>query len=130
MSSEFLNAYIQTALWSSTDQCDDTGGYPLEDNYSAADIAPEALERMKADCEAFVAHSTVAEYLESDDYVLDYRMDLGVVAYDFWLTRNRHGAGFWGGDYPEPWGDRLTEAAHSFGECNLYVGDDKLIYCE
>lgn len=36
-------------------------------------------------------------------------------ATDFWLTRNRHGAGFWdrgAGDV----GKRLTQAAHGFGE--------------
>jgi hypothetical protein len=50
------------------------------------------------------------------------------VAHDFWLTRNHHGAGFWDGDYPEPLGKQLTELAHSYGECELYVGDDSKIY--
>ena len=49
--------------------------------------------------------------------------------HDFWLTRNHHGAGFWDRDcLPEDAGQRLTDAAHEFGECDLYVGDDGMIY--
>jgi hypothetical protein len=49
------------------------------------------------------------------------------IGHDFWLTRNRHGAGFWDrglGDL----GDKLTAAAHTYGESNLYVGDDGQVY--
>ncbi len=46
----------------------------------------------------------------------------------FWLTRNRHGTGFWDGDWPEPAATRLTDAAHAFGEYNLYIGDDGKIH--
>lgn len=59
---------------------------------------------------------------------LDYCSGDFNVAHDFWLTRNHHGAGFWDGDYPEPIATQLTNLAHGFGECNLYVGDDGLIY--
>jgi len=64
-------------------------------------------------------------------------VDLGVAshtdtsaqhAHDFWLTRNRHGAGFWDGDYPEELGKKLTEASHAFGECDLYIGDDGKVH--
>src|SRR5208337_4573832 len=47
--------------------------------------------------------------------------------HDFWLTRCGHGAGYWDGDYPTS-GDGLTEASKSFGDVDLYVGDDDLIY--
>lgn len=47
----------------------------------------------------------------------------GQVGYDFVLTRNGHGAGFWDRGLGEA-GDRLTAAAHSYGESGLYVGDD------
>ena len=54
----------------------------------------------------------------------------GHIAHDFWLTRNRHGAGFWDGDYPEPEATQLTDLAHTFGECHLYVGDDNKLYLD
>lgn len=47
----------------------------------------------------------------------------GQIGYDFNLTRNRHGAGFWDRGLGEA-GDRLTAMAHPFGEWVLYLGDD------
>lgn len=49
-------------------------------------------------------------------------------AHDFVLTRNHHGAGFWDGDWHEPWGDRLTTLAHSFGQLECLLGDDGVLY--
>jgi len=45
------------------------------------------------------------------------------------LTRCGHGCGFWDGDWADEVEGTLTEAAKRFGEVNLYVGDDGLIYC-
>ena len=47
--------------------------------------------------------------------------------HDFWLTGNRHGAGFWDRGYGAD-GDTLTEAAHGYGDVDLYVGDDGQIH--
>jgi hypothetical protein len=47
---------------------------------------------------------------------------------DFWLTRNRHGAGYWDGDYPDGAGRRLTDAAHVWGSSDAYVGDDGYVH--
>jgi hypothetical protein len=46
-------------------------------------------------------------------------------AHDFILTRNHHGAGFWDGDWHEPWGSRLTELSHQFGEISTYLNTDR-----
>lgn len=48
--------------------------------------------------------------------------------HDFWLTRNGHGAGFWDRGMGKL-GDRLADAARAYGSVDLYVGDDKKIYC-
>jgi len=107
----FTSAYLETALWSSVG--DD--GEPLDHRYSREDFAPCAIARAIADCEAF------------QRFTGDIGVQYEQAGYDFWLTRNRHGAGFWDGD----WGDaagRLTDAAEAFGEIDLYVGDDGLIY--
>lgn len=114
---KFLQAYIVAALWSSMDESTPEGGEPLDKNYGPDDLAPETLARMRADCERFLAEN--ASDVEGDDEQ---------AGHDFWLTRNHHGCGFWDGDWPEA-GDRLTAASHRFGEVNLYVGDDGLIYC-
>jgi hypothetical protein len=115
----FTEAYIECALWSSTDNADDSGGEPLDANYSAEDIAPETLREMIEHCRQFQA-----------DHAADIGDEHARAGHDFWLTRNGHGAGFW--DRPEVYGqaqaDRLSEACDSWGSYDLYIGDDGQIY--
>lgn len=111
-----LAAYVTCALWSTNDESDESGGKPLDDNYSDLDIAPETMARMEADCRAFLLANAV-----------DIGSEFSQAGHDFWLTRNHHGCGFWDGDWPND-GEALTAAAHACGEVNLYVGDDGKIY--
>lgn len=124
----FFKSYVGAALWSSTD--DD--GEPLDDGRDDSDVAPETLESMRQDCARFYAANS--ESIHCDDAPLSNE-DGGIAAreadmagYDFWLTRCGHGAGFWDGDWPEPAASSLTKAAEAFGNVDLYVGDDGLIY--
>ena len=110
---KFTTAYIEAALWSSTDESTPEGGEPMDANYSVSDLAPETLERIKADCAAF-----------QGQHRDDIHDDLERAGHDFWLKRNGHSAGFWDGDWPERVGEKLTEASHRCGEVNLYIGDD------
>lgn len=116
----FLASYIQTAFWSTTDGDDE----PLEDSYSRDDIHENTVKKMAVECSAF--WSRVDEYPELVDY-LNRHHEIETIAHDFWLTRCGHGAGFWDGDYGG-YGDQLTAIATSFGNIDLYVGDDGLIY--
>jgi hypothetical protein len=111
---DFTTGYIECALWSSTD--DD--GNPLDDDYGPEDIAPDSLASMVEDCTMF-----------QRDHARDLEdCDASRAGHDFWLTRNRHGAGYWDGDYPQDIGRRLTDAAHAWGSSDLYVGDDGMIH--
>lgn len=121
---KFTAAYIEAALWSTTDEC---GEEPLDKNYTVDDIAPATLEQMKADCKKFQDEN--GELIVDENYLVSSSYDVDDHAgHDFWLTRNGHGAGFWDGDWESLVGQKLTEAAHKFGEFNLYLGDDKKIY--
>jgi hypothetical protein len=121
----FTQAYVECALWSSTDESTPSGGYPLDKNYTIADIDPAALAIMALDCRKFQdAHGAMIDSAEMNR-PSDHRAAAG---HDFWLTRNGHGCGFWDGDWAEPAGETLTEASKRFGECNLYVGDDGKVY--
>ena len=100
---------------------------PLDANYTRGDFAPETLAQFIADCARFQADN--AELLARVEYPRNDTTDLAHAGHDFWLTRNRHGAGFWDGDLPEDIGEPLTKAAHAFGECDLYTGDDGQLYC-
>ena len=119
----FFDAYVTAALWSSTDESDERGGDPLDDNYTAQDIEPDTLAQMRSDCEQFTARygNEITRAKQIDDSYTD-----GHAGHDFWLTRNRLGAGFWDRELGVI-GDTLTSAAKSFGEYNLYVGDNGMI---
>lgn len=114
----FERSYVETMLWSSNDESTDNGGEPLDKNYSATDLSPEAVEKVKEDC---------ASFIEKAGDLLD-GLDEEKVAHDFWLTRNHHGAGFWDGDYEKDIGDKLTKLSHSFGDADAVVGDDGKIH--
>lgn len=109
----FTMSYIKTALWSSVDDY----GLPMNTYLSVDWFAPETLESIKNDCEKFQRDN--AELI-GDKVVYAGR--------DFWLTRNHHGAGFWDGGWEENIGQELTKVSHTYKECNLYVGDDGMIY--
>jgi hypothetical protein len=122
---EFTRAYIEAALWSSLDESDPSGGRPLDRTYGVDDIDPEALKAIRYDCERFQRENAGTW---GDDWSDEQ------AGHDFWLTRNRHGAGFWdrfyGGCPGARAGEKLTEASHRYGECYLYVGDDGKLYVQ
>lgn len=124
---EFTRAYIECALWSSMDESDDRGGNPMDENYSADDLAPETLEKIIADCEKFQRENG-HDIATGCTNTCKGCSDLEYAGHDFWLTRVGHGTGFWDGDWTEEAGERLTAASKQFGEVNLYVGDDGLLY--
>ena len=122
--SPFERGYIACALWSSHDDADDSGGLNLDDEkYGAYPFDPESLQRMIDDCAKFRDRRPDL-YLQALDYQESSR-----IGHDFWLTRNHHGAGFWDGDYPEELGGLLTQWAETFGECYLWVDDDRKCIC-
>ena len=117
----FVTQYLEAALWSSLDESDESGGEPMDQNYSIEDIEPESIARAVADCDRF--REVAGDMLDEHD-------DPTMAAHDFWLTRNGHGAGFWDGDWPTN-GDALTALVGwrtEFPEVNLYVGDDGRIH--
>lgn len=110
----FFQQYLETALWSSTDD----QGKPMDDTYSVSDISEESKTEAREQCQAFIS-------LNAKD--LEQHGDAGQAGHDFWLTRNGHGAGFWDrglGDL----GDRLSAASKSYGESDLYIGDDGRVH--
>ena len=110
-----VSAYINAALWSSTDENDN----PLDSIYSINDISPKTLKIMQMDCEEFIKKAW--------NLIVEADISPSTVGYDFWLTRNGHGAGFWDrglGDI----GEKLTTICKEFSPVDLYVGEDGLIY--
>lgn len=117
---QFTRSYIECALWSSTDETSDSGGDPMDRNYYASDISEETGAQIIADCAKF----------QSENAILITTRHRGSIhaGHDFWLTRNRHGAGFWDGRWMAEAGALLTDAAHAFGSFDLYIGDDGQVH--
>lgn len=119
---EFTRAYMECALWSSTD-----GNNPLDRDHGIEDIAYETAQAMMEDCKKFqdmfgeridAAPETSSEYTNRDR-----------AGHDLWLTRNGHGTGFWETSrWPKDLGLLMDKQSQLMGQYELYVGDDGLIY--
>jgi hypothetical protein len=98
----FARAYLEAALWSSTDNADDRGGEPLDRNYGPEDIESKTLAKQNAS---------------------DIGGESSLAGHDFWLSRNGHGSGFFDNDdtFGADEAERLQEAAEAFGNFDLYV---------
>lgn len=104
---EFYRAYLVCAVWASTDE----DGSELD--VEVGDFSDDALCELKKDCLSF--WQAYRSKLVSDPEQ---------AGHDFWLTRNRHGSGFWDGGWPKDLGAELTTAAHAYGSISLWVGED------
>lgn len=126
-SEAFVDAYAACAVWSSTDE----DGEPLDAVHSVDDVHPDAMKAMRQDCDDFVranhADLAAAATARSAGTGLVHSYDDSDAGHDFWLTRCRHGAGFWSRGLGAI-GARLTAAAKAHGNRDLYVGDDGMIH--
>ena len=123
-------AYLETALWSSTDNASENGGEPLDRNFSLADLAPAAVEMAARDCARFreAMGAALEAAIATGEVVCGPDNEWERAGHDFWLTRNGHGAGFWDGDWPEPQASQLSASARAQGEVNAEVGTAGLIH--
>jgi len=116
----FTQGYVEAMFFTSTG--DD--GEAFAEGF--ADLAPETLARIIADCAKFQEGSAWLRAVNAaKGYDFPGEADAGR---DFWFTRNGHGCGFWDGDWPEPHATALTDAARAFGEVDAYLGDDGKVY--
>lgn len=108
----FVTDYLITAAW-----------VTVESN-ECSQFTKDAKEMAKTDCIDFVNKVFIAFPEHKAERLLNTKgNDLGfLAAHDFFLTRNRHGAGFW--DKEDRYGDDeskiLTEIAHECGEADCY----------
>jgi hypothetical protein len=108
----FVTDYIEAIFFTDTGE----EGQPPPD----AELAEVTLTECLADCSRFLAKAKPLIDQTSRTYTK--------AAHDFWFTRNGHGVGFWDGDWPEPQAAELSALAESFGQVDLYQGDDGLLY--
>jgi hypothetical protein len=137
-----VQAYLATALWSTTDD----HGTPLDDRFEVDAFADDAVASAKAD---------VADFYTANEADLVRWTVPGDAGHEFWLNRNGHGAGFWDKVYPGAENtaeyreryhlteakasamvefnaamERLSEASKVYGGVDLYVGDDGTVHAQ
>lgn len=123
----FTTEYLAAMLWSSVDD----GEF---DHVAIVDLPVETINSAVADCAKFQASPAWQTALEADSerddmpYASDGTGMEGQGGHDFWLTRCGHGAGFWDGDWPQPYDDALDAVARQFGNIDPYMGDDGQVY--
>lgn len=115
---EFTSAYVECALWCGvmdgrSEELNSYDGNDLDDS----DLTDAARLQLISDAHAFV-----------ESHISDIRrsgLEFSQAGHDFWLTRNRHGAGFWDrkhrGAMEDVALDRLAEASHAYGEMDLIL---------
>jgi len=122
---KFFDQYLETALWSTTDNSTESGGDPLDDNYGVGDIDQESIDKAIVETNDFIKANRVN--LEKVSEL--FGASEGDHGHDFWLTRNGHGAGFWDRGYGEL-GDKLSKAAKVYGTSDIYIGDDGKLHIQ
>ena len=100
----FFNAYVEAIAFTESE------------GYENFHLTEEAVDEALVDCATFLRDNRVFLQEASEKFGYTYTQ----AGHDFWLTRNGHGAGFWDRGIEEA-GERLTEAARSYPEADVYI---------
>lgn len=114
----FTSAYIE-AMYFAESGPDDEVSVDTE-------LSPEARASIEADCHSFWRR--FGSYIVSEVCDSAFPDSVSQAGHDFYFTRNGHGVGFWEDEWPETYRDILTKGAESYGELQMYLGDDGLAY--
>lgn len=120
---DMVRAYVNCAIWlghvyeSEEDEREGTNAVPTDEVYSEDDCAFSTWKCAVADCRDFIEASAH----------ITHDWDASQFGHDFYLTRCRHGAGFWDRGKGAA-GDQLTELCRPYGSADLYAGDDGRLY--
>jgi hypothetical protein len=80
----FTRGYLTAAFWTAIDECE---------NATLNELSPKARHQLHEDCTQF---NMLADAWLHKAYLRgDMSYDMEQAGTDFWLTRNRHGAGYW-----------------------------------
>lgn len=120
----FTRGYIEAMFF--TDASDPDDGDLQHATF--ADLAPESLAAIIADCTAFKAKA--APVLEQAYRLHPEGYNEEQAGRDYWFTRNGHGTGFWDRKELETggFGDLLSDIAR-YSTVYLYRGDDGQVWC-
>ena len=125
-----------TLLWSENDNADESGGEPLDANYSVTDIDEASLQELHKRFQSFVEQAEQlltakfgGDWSSIDDFYIGASNGSYQTEYDYILTVNGHGVGFWETfNWKKEAGEILTNLAQRHGEIHAEIGDDGKIH--
>lgn len=120
--SKFTRAYL-TCAYFTNDESEGLGGQ----DYSKTP-GPKSMHEKLSFQGLCAAIKVCNEFGLANAELLAQAGDSSQNGHDLWLTRNRHGSGFWDRGYDKSVSKALTNAAHVLGETDLYEGDDGELY--
>lgn len=146
---EIMNGYLSTALWTEEeilkDQIQNGNDHDDDDEDDDDESEIDRIIRMQSSLNSKGVDSFTKEHIEPNSLIQAY-LDIkkfiqlaGINAvqeavdddglehlgHNIWLSRNRHGAGFF--DHPYEHEEQLTKAAHDLGEVYMYIDDNGTI---
>lgn len=116
---EFTRAFIEAMFFTESG----------EDNLKDAglpEISESLMKKIEEDCASF--QEKAGHLITRENCFYTGCSEIAYAGHDFWLTRNGHGCGFWDGDWDESVEKELTAIAKSFGQLDVYLGDDGKVY--
>lgn len=147
---EILKGYIDCALWTEEErlkQENETYSEDEDEDYNdMSEIDKIVNVQLKLDSKSFdnftsedidvnskiEAYNDIKKFIQSSgDKAIEEAISengLDRLGMDIWLTRNRHGAGFFDRGYKNQ--NILEKSALDLGEKYLVIGDDGLLYFE
>jgi hypothetical protein len=130
--SDMFDAYLTAMLFTSTDESDESGGQPLDDNYTTADVSDEAKGKLRVIVEAYARKhgATIAACVGKRGRHSRRECDWSLAGHCLWMAQAETGCGFTDGDWPDTEGKILDDAADELDRIDAYVGDDGKIYVE
>jgi len=143
---EILRGYLECALWTEQEELENQATMEFDDDDDDDMDDIEKLIRLKGKFDkksfsAFISedidvNSRIDAYKDIKTFIVNAgdeatqeaisETGLFQLGMDIWLTRNRHGAGFFDHNYDNE--ESLTKAAQNLGEKNLLIGDDGKLY--
>jgi hypothetical protein len=116
----FTRGYIEAMFFT---ECHSDN--PELEHATVADLAPETMTKIMADCHRFQtseAGEVLLRIYESDQPYTPEQ-----AGRDFWFDRNGHGVGFWDRGLGAA-GDKLSDYSYEWSAIDLYRGDDERLY--
>ncbi|OHT67783.1 hypothetical protein [Mycobacteroides chelonae] len=119
--------YLEAQLWAGLDlgREDEYGNNPpLDEHYDRSDIAEEYIDNLRVEIRDVVAAHPLAVrmYLSQRKFDASDGSASEHFGHDLYLTRERHGAGFWDRGLGEL-GTYLSRIAHDLGSAELLWDD-------